>query len=220
MAWREQLNGIKKMNNIYFDLDGTLIDCSKRNYMVYEKCTIKLGGYPLSFNDYWRRKRKKEKFESILSDSLIQNNDKFFEIWFKEIESYKNLVFDKPFPFTVDVLDKLINNNNIYLVTLRRKPKNLIKELKYLDLYKYFTDIHVGNENLEDKYSILKKIIKEKTASVIIGDTELDIEAAKRLRVKCIAVSSGIRSAEYLMKLNPDVLVNDISEITKLKDIT
>ena len=44
-----------------------------------------------------------------------------------------------------------------------------------------------------------------------MGDTEMDIHAARELGVKVCALTCGIRSKEYLASLSPDLLEIDLS---------
>lgn len=203
---------------IYFDLDGTLLDVSQRNYLVYKNITEKLHGLPLFFDEYWGLKRNKIPFSEILKQSNIKNSERFFNQWFKEIEAYRYLKKDKLYPWTKDVLTLLSKRNSLYLMTLRRRPFNLKRQLKELEITDYFDKLWISNENLSDKSSLLCAAVKDKTA-ILIGDTEVDIVAAKKAGIKSIAVSSGIRTGDFLMKENPNFLIKDIRELSELLKI-
>ena len=47
---------------------------------------------------------------------------------------------------------------------------------------------------------------------MIIGDTEADIITGKNLGLYSIGVLSGIRSEDFLKKLNPDLIIKSIKD--------
>ena len=61
--------------------------------------------------------------------------------------------------------------------------------------------------------------IAEKTSGIdldevlFVGDTEVDIETAKKLGVKVVAVSWGFRDETFLRSLNPDYLIHHPMEL-------
>jgi phosphoglycolate phosphatase-like HAD superfamily hydrolase len=206
--------------NLYFDLDGTILEPSKRNFNVYRKIVISLNGIPLELEDYWQQKREKVSFDLILENSQISDKNNFYREWFDSIESLESLTFDTIFPFAKRELKELSKENHIYLVTLRRKPDNLKIQLNNLGLTELFEKIYIGDENMADKYSLLKNVLNKKGESVIIGDTEVDIYTAQKLGIKCFAVYSGIRSKKFLEKLNPTFIGKNIKFVKKkIKEI-
>jgi len=63
------------------------------------------------------------------------------------------------------------------------------------------------------------KLIRENLGQAegyVVGDTETDIFLGRESNLRTIVVSNGIRSREMLETLNPDHLIENISEITRL----
>ena len=107
------------MIQIFFDLDGTLIDCSKRNYFVYNNVVEKLRGIPLSFASYWELKRDRIDTSNILikSDLAQRFHQRYSSEFIKLIESPKALKLDKCFSYTITILKELRRHNfDLYLV--------------------------------------------------------------------------------------------------------
>lgn len=49
--------------------------------------------------------------------------------------------------------------------------------------------------------------------AMVVGDSEMDVKPSKELGVPVVAVSTGIRSAEYLRSLGPDYLISRLPEL-------
>jgi phosphoglycolate phosphatase-like HAD superfamily hydrolase len=53
----------------------------------------------------------------------------------------------------------------------------------------------------------------------IIGDSVYDVECAQKNDLRCLAVSTGKTPKEKLAAANPEILVDDFSDIEKIKEI-
>ena len=56
----------------------------------------------------------------------------------------------------------------------------------------------------------------EKNRTFMIGDTEMDILAAKNAGVRSVAVTWGNRTREFLEKYQPDYIVNSPVQLESL----
>lgn len=208
------------MMNIYFDLDGTLIDVSERFYRIYcdlldtFNCTKKLNK-----EQYWQMKR-----EYLSEDEIVRRtcNDidikEYDKIRRTVIESPKYLNYDIPFSYTIDVLKKLKDNNRLVIVSLRESLIKTETEMDKFRLKNFFDKILVHNIDMDHKWKIKVELIKsdykfKKENSIIIGDTEAEFFAAKELDIPCFLVSSGIRRKEYLARLGQHIVIENISEL-------
>jgi phosphoglycolate phosphatase-like HAD superfamily hydrolase len=157
----------------------------------------------LDFETYWSFRRERVPLFNILS---INNNleNQFLNIYVSEreklIESAEYLELDNLFSYSLKVLDQIHHRYNCYLVTSRLMKEETIKQIDQLNLTKYFKEIIITDQNKLAAYSQISNL------SMIVGDTENDIIPANKLRVKSFAVSSGIRSSQFLEKLNPTYL--------------
>ena len=68
---------------------------------------------------------------------------------------------------------------------------------------------------------MIKHLLKEKNFSngdmVYVGDEVRDIKAAKKARVRVIAVTWGLNSRKILEKEHPDYLVDRPQELLKIQ---
>ena len=206
-------------NNIFFDFDDTIISTKSRQYKVFQLLFKQLQiTNNFSEEEFWNLKRSGQSSLDLLS--TIDNNKKklFKKEWLKLIEEKKYLKYDKLIPNLKKILKNLSKNNNIYLLSCRQKRKNLIWELNQLTLKNYFKDIIISSpiDREKGKINQIKKIINKKNKNYLIGDTEVDILAARSFDFPCLSVTWGIRSADFLEKFSPDYLINQPDEILKL----
>ena len=206
--------------NLFFDLDGTLIDISERHYQVYRSIILELRGAPLSKTIYWKLKRNKSSISVLLSRSRLPKiflhdyQSRFIE----KIEELKFLELDKIFNYTIPTLDSLSKTSNLYLITFRQSVDLTNKQLKKLKLTDKFIDIKVGRldpSGVKTK-NLMVKQVKPGSNVMIIGDTEDDILTAKKLSIPSIAVTSGLRSKKKLEEYNPTYLIRNISYLLKI----
>lgn len=208
---------------IFCDLDGTIIDVSARHYRVYCEMVMEFDGTPINKSKYWNLKRNKIKWSELLPVSQIapENESRFLQGFIKKIEHPDYLKLDTVFPGAMDAIEKLANYGECYLVTLRRNRENVLEEVAHLDLTKHFTGILTGHSE-SDGHDIKVSLIREKLereTGIIIGDTEADALAGQELGLKTIAVTSGIRSKEFLERLKPDLIVSNIIQVPELLGI-
>ena len=217
--------GDNKMKlTIFFDLDGTLIGTSDRHYKVYSDI-LKLYGYQINISKekFWNLKREGKKTIELLPNNCPRNFIKKFKYeWIRRIETKEYLKFDTLMQGVLEVLSTLYEENiELILVTLRNNKDNLLWELKDFKLIRYFKEILVGSPlKLKDKSPLIKKYLtnnhSKTTNLLIVGDSETDILAGKSLRIPSVAVTYGIRSKNFLKKLNPEFYINNINELFKI----
>lgn len=205
---------------IFCDLDGTLIDVSKRHYKVYSEMTNEFRGTPLPKAEYWDLKRRKIKWNELLPLSNLdpEIEPRFLEGFIKRIEDPSYLELDTVFPEAIPTIKELSKVGDCYLVSLRRNRQNLLDELSRLAIAPYFKEILTGHSE-NDGYDVKIALIKDRLGDdngVIIGDTEADIVTGRELGMKAIGLKSGIRDEQFLAALHPDFLVDGIGDVGEL----
>jgi phosphoglycolate phosphatase-like HAD superfamily hydrolase len=208
-----------RKRTIVLDLDGTLIDVAKRHYAVYRDVLTAIGGRAIPFSRYWELKRADTGWPDILRASALRGRDApaFLTQFRERIEEPSYLALDAPFTFTHSVIDAL-SAHDVYLVTLRRSPDALRKQLDRLDLVRQFTAVVSDadhNAAQRTKTELIGTIVREPEA-IVVGDTEEDIAAAHEVDAVAIAVASGVRSESVLRRSEPDHLVEDIRFLPEL----
>jgi phosphoglycolate phosphatase len=210
------------MRTFFFDLDDTLIDTSIRQYKVFSDSVNAVGMQnTLSQDDFWHYKRQAKKTIELINpinDKSLLNE--FSHEWETRIEQRKYLQYDQILPNTTTVLSTLKPLATLVLATLRQNRGNVLWELDQLALRNYFSAILVGSPfTNQDKTRIIKEYCDSKSFKddfFIVGDTEADISTGKELGITTVAITCGIRSKEFLEALEPNFLINDLSELIEL----
>jgi phosphoglycolate phosphatase len=204
---------------IIFDLDGTLVDtsrditnalnyalnpCGLKNLTVED--TIKMVGEGIT--------RLIEKVlgaeKSQMKDEVIK---RFLEYYSEHLTDYSSI-----YPHVRETLEKLdgykkavISNKREYLST---------ELLEKLDLLKYF-ELVVGSDTTEERKPspvpviyVFARLGITPHESMIVGDSNYDIEAGKKAGVKTVAVTYGYRERQYLK--NADYMIDSIVDLLSL----
>jgi phosphoglycolate phosphatase len=206
---------------LLFDLDGTLVDTiidithalnhalkstEIRNLTVVE--TKQLVGEGIT-----------KLIEKVLGDE----NKKFSEdVKSKFLSYYTDHLIDHSvvYPYVKTTLEQLANYRK---AVISNKRENLSRQiLRKLNLLEYF-DVVVGSDTTPEKKPsafpviyILQKLGISAKESVMIGDSNFDVEAGKKAGLKTVAVSYGYRERKYL--LDADYLIDAFNEIPAVLD--
>lgn len=208
-----------KKSDLFFDLDGTLLDTRQRHYAVYADVLLELQKQALSLEEYWSMKREAiPNVEILARTNAADSFDQFNRLWNTRIEERCYLQKDQIVEGALPVLTTLAEQRSLLLVTLRQSEESLHWELQSLGLNQFFESVLVAckpNADWSDKANLLaaKRI---DPSSWLIGDTEADVLAARAAGLRCCAISWGIRSKEFLVEQRPDILVDHIADIVHL----
>jgi phosphoglycolate phosphatase-like HAD superfamily hydrolase len=119
------------------------------------------------------------------------------------------------FPEVIDSLLVLSQSYKLGIVS-SNSEKNIFDNLKKHNVHHLF-DFIFSQSSLFGKDKVLKKMCKKHqihhSEVIYVGDEDRDIVAAKKAKIKNIAVSWGYNSKNKLRQLNPDFLVNSPKEM-------
>jgi phosphoglycolate phosphatase len=198
--------------NLFFDLDGTLLDSKPRLYHLFQHL---VPPSVFTFAEYWELKKNKVNHRTILLGYFNYNEEhvKDFEReWMTKIEHPEWLKFDAPINGVTDFLKSLKGKHNIYLVTARQFEQVLLKQMQQYGWEGLFTAIFV-TEQKNQKHELIKAGASTNSMDWFIGDTGKDIETGKILGMKTAAVLTGFLNKERLAEYNPDIIVDSVLEL-------
>lgn len=201
------MKGKLNRKSLVFDFDGTLIDISLRDYRVYKDILSSKGFNYIDFAPFWQLRRDRSDIRDILrlTDAF---NDSFFSYFLERrasiIDTFEYLLIDKLFPYSVDILTRLQENFDCYLVTSRINKLDTQRQIDHLNIRNFFKEIFITSGSKRSAFQSIPNI------EFVIGDTENDISTANELNIKSYAVTTGIRSPSFLKALNPTLLADDL----------
>ncbi len=197
------------MKKLVLDFDGTLVDASRRDYMLYHDILNVLLRPALTFEEYWPQRREAQDINELLALSGCSKSDvgDFLEMRRQLSECKRYQRFDVPLPNVKSTLSLLSCEFECCVVTARTNYKNFIDELVSSGLNTYVTRaIHTSGPKLETIRSL-------GVAVAVVGDTEHDILPAKELGIRSIGMTTGIRSERFLRSIGADVVLDDFGKV-------
>jgi len=202
-------------DTLIFDLDGTLLDtiwdlCDSANYALSE-C-----GFPerniteiKSFIGNGVEMLIRRAVPANTSEEKIQECLSLFKIHY--MHNSKNLT--KPFR-GITLMLKNLKKKGFKIAVMSNKFDIAVKKLCD-DYFCGLTDAAIGESiNIPPKpspdgvYKILELLNSEKNKTVIIGDSEVDIQTAKNAGVYSIGVLWGYRDEKVLTDAGADELID------------
>ena len=204
------------------DLDGTLIDSSKRHYVLMKKILEKKAPEILfDSEDFMNYKALGNSGKKYLISKLglsQELSDEIMEEWRSNIENEEYMAMDELYPDTIQFLDALTRKGYpIIFLTARNNRKNTIKQLENLNISGYADMVYVVSPNraTEEKIEIIMTYLEIGKEPIIVGDTENEYDTAYAAGINYFILNRGFRSKEYWNKR--DVITLD--DLKTLSDI-
>lgn len=200
--------------NIFFDLDGTLIDSKLRLFNLFQ---FIVKNSTLTFEQYWDFKQKKISNEDILTAEFGYSRhecQEFVTQWMLLIEHTDFLKFDNLLDGIEEKLQELEKNATLYVCTARQYEAPVIVQLNELGIRKYFKKVFVTQQKLSKTNLISENVTNYTPLDWFIGDTGHDINTGKELDMNTCAVTSGFLSHQVLVDYNPDLIVKSVAEFS------
>lgn len=197
------------MVNIFFDFDGTLIDCRTRIYRLFSALLLP---DKVEETKYWEARLSGMRQKDILKEFFQYSDERcvqFNEKWLSLIEADEWLGFDTPREGASNLLRSLSNEYTLYIVTNRQSRKSLITQLSKFGWKEYFKEFLVTEQKCT-KLKLLSERLDTSGENFFIGDTCDDIDTAKALGMKSFAVRSGLEPWPNVLACGPFNSVEDL----------
>ena len=204
-----------------FDLDGTLVD-SKETILESTKAALDQLKINHKIDEDIFTNMIGRHFVDIFDELKIEVND--FE---KFISIYKAYYFDFMdssylYPGVQQTLQYL-NEKNIRVSLLTTKVQDQAEKIiDHFNLRSSFDYLMGRRDGLAHKPSpetllnICKELNVKSAETIMVGDTELDIQCGKSAGSKTCGVLFGYRTKSQLEKEKPDFLISGLSELRKI----
>lgn len=207
---------------ILFDLDGTLIDSTEAILESFYKSFEAMGSpFPPREDIESKIGYTLEDIFAFLgvADNHIDKHVAAYKAHYREISKAKTFLLDG----ALEAIELASSFARLGIVTTKT-ARYSAELLEHMDVMRYF-EVIVGREDVlnvkphpEPIYAALEKMGKngasEKNNIWMIGDTFLDVEAAKSAGIKHIALMTGYGDKNELKELS-DIVVSDVLAAVK-----
>lgn len=209
-----------KYDLIIFDMDGTILNTLEdlKNSLNY---VLQQAGYQTRTLEEVRtfvgNGIRKTIERALPSDIEEEKVDELFSL-FMDYYAIHNTDNTKPYNGVIELLKEL-KHLGYKTAVVSNKQDSAVKSL----CKKFFTglfDVEIGEkENIAKKpepdevNEVLKILNIDRTKSIYIGDSEVDIQTAKNSKMKSIIVDWGFRDRKFLYEHGAEVIVSNPSEI-------
>jgi phosphoglycolate phosphatase len=207
----------KEIKGVIFDLDGTLIDSYQAIYLSFQYAYESMGLPPLSyeearkvvglgltitFNDLLGKERTPE--------ALRLFRKKYWEVFPDHthfLPGAKELAFE---------LHRRGIRQAIATNKLGRFSRAIIRHFGMEDLFVAVLgdeDVAINKPDPEMLLAAIERLALPKEAIVMVGDSLVDIEAARNAGIRVFAVPSGTTPREVLQRANPTAILDRLMDL-------
>lgn len=215
---------------IFFDINGTLIERDARTDLPFEEALnalLKIENALEGVNTAARS--DKDVFMEVLSKRNLDFSEPLFEelltLYKSKLEAYKSSDVWRANVDAVPFVKSLINlkpSADLALITGELSMGAQYK-LEKIGIYTYFPVGGFGEDGLT-RFEIAESALEKAQAHygksydklIVIGDTLLDIQTARHIGAKAIAIATGAHTKDQLAAATPDLLIETFSEIQNL----
>lgn len=212
-----------RFNTVIFDLDGTILDtlCDLRDSVNF---ALTINGLPCRSTEEIRA-FVGNGIRLLVERAVPENTDKetvdkcFID--FKEHYKINSANSTKPYDGIIDVLHQL-KGKGVRLCVVSNKADFAVQSL----VEKYFAgifDFAVGEKDRvrrkpypDSVFAAMEYLGADKTKTVFVGDSEVDVETAVNSSIPCVSVTWGFRDKEVLEKLNPEYIIDEPKQIVNI----
>ncbi len=207
------------IKTVIFDLDGTLLNTLEDLKEAANFALCKFGYPERSLNDVrcFVGNGVRKLIERAVPDDC-KNIDECLEV-FKKNYSENMCNHTKPYEGILEILEEL-HRENIKIGVVSNKFDMAVKDL----CKKYFgnlVDTAIGqSDDVPQKpapdgvLKAMQELGAVKNSTIYAGDSDVDVETAKNAGLKCIGVTWGFRTKDYLK--GADFIVDRPQEIIKI----
>ena len=210
------------IKTVVLDLDGPLLDGQRRHYACYRSILEEHGYVLVDEETYWRGKRARQSRRELLEASRAgEFYEQFLEQWVRRIERPEMLALDRLQPDVLEILGDWKNKSaTLVLATMRNNERNTLGQLESLGLTALLDEIVItgSDDGYGGKSGAVARFLSDRSTdrAIWVGDTEVDVQAARELGIAACAVTCGLRNREQLEAQRPDFLVHDLRDVRRL----
>ncbi len=201
------------MQNIIWDWTGVIKDGAEDHCKIINLMFKDFGLPPISpekLKETWKQPYM-DFYNEYLPNLTIQEQR---EAYFK---AFDKISVARPYNDIVNLIKNLHTKGKKMSLFSSDSPRTILGEIKDFGLEGIFEDMEL---EIHDKVEYIVDFVHRNSmgenSTVIIGDSNNEIEAAQKVGIKSIAVTWGLCSEENLKRYNPDYIVHTVKELRNL----
>ena len=211
------------VENILFDLDGTLTDPAEG---ITNSVAYALDRYGISVSN-------KSELNCFIGPPLSQSFVKYFgfsnEESLKAVDIYREYfadkgIFENILYVGIDEMLSELKKNGKKIILATSKPEIYAKKiLEHFEIDKYFSVVSGSELNGErvDKHEVIEYALKlagieDRSACVMVGDRLHDMIGGKKSQMTVIGVEYGYGSRKELVDAGADHVVKTVADLFEL----
>ena len=205
---------------VIFDWDGTLADTRRVVVKGFQKVLASIG---CVVTDRFIERRigigaKNTFMQALKAKNMLFDEAKLDDLVKKKTEIQTGLTKEvNLFEGAIELLDSLHGRAKMALATMsnRRVIDKLLLEKEVAEYFEFVISVDEVSKPKPDPEIFLKcarALGARPEDCVVVEDSIFGVEAAKKARMKCIAVPTGAYSIEELRKEEPDLIVQSLNE--------
>lgn len=201
------------MKNIIFDWSGVVRDTVTNQMWIVNHIFKKYGVGEISteeFRENWTQPPALF-YQKYLPEGYDEaERSKLFQ----KLQLDKDCPKATSFPEVVQLIHKCKEKGHFLAVVSSDFPETLLPEVKEYGLENVFSEV-ITDAN--DKLPPTQKIIKENNLNLentfFVGDSNHEIDVAKKVGIRSVAVTWGFTSEQKLRARNPDYVAHNVQEL-------
>ncbi len=205
------------MKTILFDFDGTIADSFEAVLAITNRLALEFGYPPTTPDDVPRLRRLSSR--EVIRQSRVSPYRLPWLLHRLRWELQQEISSLQPIAGMPEVLKVLKQQGNRLGIVTSNSTDNVVAFLQRQNLRQTFDWVETGL-TVFGKGRLIRRVIRDNNLSrdqvIYVGDETRDIEAAKSIGVKVIAVGWGFNSPEILAAYHPNALICHPSELVEV----
>ncbi|MBC8081518.1 MAG: pyrophosphatase PpaX [Gorillibacterium sp.] len=211
------------IDTVLFDFDGTIVDTNELIISTFLHVLEGKTPEPIT-REHIVPNMGKPLVEQLLLFSGREEVDDLVAAY----REYNLSVHDemvREYPHVLEVL-RLMHKNGIKLGVVTNKMKMttdkglaLFGLQKYMDAVITMNEVKVGKPDPEGVRLAVEWLQSDPEKTLMVGDSEYDLQAAKRAGVKSAGVAWSLKGEAHLNQYQPDYMLHDMRDLLQIVGI-
>ena len=213
---------------ILFDIDGTLISTDGAGVKAFGRVFDEIFGLPkatkhMTFAGRTDRRLVRDIFEANDIEPTGQNFQKFHQAYFEHLTRYLPEGKTEPLPGVRQIIAafRKLDPPPVMGLLTGNHPRGAELKLSHYNLWQEFAMGAFGDQ-YEDRADVARDALRQGQGLIpglqpgeilVIGDTQRDIECARAIGARVLAVATGASPVSELESFGPDWAIEDLTHI-------